>query len=60
MCERRERRKIEEIWCHDIERTHLALNMLHWRGFANTALHVRGSFRGVKHFDHLQGCLDSQ
>jgi hypothetical protein len=27
----------------------------HWRGLANTALDVRGFFRGVKHFDHLQG-----
>jgi hypothetical protein len=30
--------------------------VLHWRGFANTALDVCGFFRGVKHFDHLQGC----
>ena len=30
--------------------------MLPWRGFANTVLDVRGSYRSVKRFDHLQGC----
>jgi hypothetical protein len=39
-----------------MERIHLALNMLHWWGLTNTALDVRGTFRGVKHFELLQGC----
>ena len=30
--------------------------MLNLWGLAKTVLDIRGSFRGVKYIDHLQGC----